>query len=115
MNIPDKEYDCICSNNPKILQSREHIFKDCPRYSRGMLLKSFSHLSRPTFSLSSLFRRDSHPLLARWLRKSSAFTKLGTPWELLPSNPHDPGPSAAVIEVSPADREDIDSSDTDSV
>ena len=106
MNIPDREYDCVCTNEPKTLESRTHIIKECPHYGRRILERAFPRLHHFNFSLSSLFRRENHALMAAWLRRSGAFTKLGAPWENLPTNPHDPGPSSAVIEVYPADNDD---------
>ena len=63
-NIPDNPTNCFCSGTP-ILQSRDHIIRDCPMYDEGRsaLLTQFPRLQNPRFQLSSLFlfRRDRQP------------------------------------------------------
>ena len=99
-NILNNPTNCFCSGTP-ILQSRDHIIRDCPMYDEGRsaLLTQFPRLQNPRFQLSSLFRRDRQPHLIWWLKKSGAFTKRGIPWEEIPTDPHDPGPSAVINEA----------------
>jgi len=50
-NIPDNPTNCFCSGTP-ILQSRDHIIRDCPMYDEGRptLLIQFPRLQNPPTS-----------------------------------------------------------------
>ena len=68
---------CIDLPSGKILHSRTHILKECPRYeeARSVLEGLFPRLTAPRWPIKHLFRDDAIPHLVAYLMKSGAFSK----------------------------------------
>jgi len=78
-----------CPNCDEIIQTREHIIRECPRYDRYRhVLQKVS----PTVLLPEILgTKEGIRALAKFLEKSGAFTKTGAPRGLpRPPSEHDP-------------------------
>ena len=74
---------CPCDN--ETLETRTHILVDCPRYDehRGILEKASKHLSIPVL----LGTTKGITALAKFIQKSGAFSRTGTPPPYLINEP----------------------------
>lgn len=82
--VPSESPWCPCSDEvtDPILQTRQHIICECPRYEpfRNILRKKHPNLHAKDYSLRPLFDpRNGLPELIRFMHKSGAFTKSGAP------------------------------------
>ncbi|KZV84744.1 hypothetical protein EXIGLDRAFT_591699, partial [Exidia glandulosa HHB12029] len=72
--VPNESVDCPCGED---FQSREHILRHCARYERHRhILRA---VSRDVSLPEILGTADGIEALAKFLRKSGAFTKTGEP------------------------------------
>jgi len=82
--VPTESPWCSCSDEvtDPILQTRQHIICECPRYEafRNIIRKNHPNVHADNFSLRPLFDpRSGLPDLIQFMRKSGAFTKSGAP------------------------------------
>jgi len=82
--VPTESPWCTCSDEvtDPILQTRQHIICDCPRYEpyRNILRRNHPGLHAHNFSLRHLFdSRSGLPDLIQFMHRSGAFTKSGAP------------------------------------
>ena len=82
--IPTESPWCSCSDEvtDPILQTRQHIICDCPRYEafRNILRKKHPGLHADNYSLRPLFDPNNGLQdLILFMQKSGAFTKSGAP------------------------------------
>ena len=82
-HINDHPHECDCPLPGPILQTRDHIIRECPNFENGrsILRKKFPRLENPKFQLASILKRDNLPTLLKWMKRSGAFTKKGIPWD----------------------------------
>ena len=96
--LPRESPWCRCSTTlgAPVLMTRDHILRHCTRYTthRPSLHNGIPDLMNPTWQPHMLGSPAALPALARFLKDSGAFTKLGIPFHLnliLPP-PCDPRP-----------------------
>ena len=82
--VPSESPWCSYSDEvtDPILQTRQHIICDCPRYEayRNILRKNHPNLHANNYSLRHLFDpRNGLPNLIQFMHRSGAFTKSGAP------------------------------------
>ncbi|KAJ7048584.1 hypothetical protein C8F01DRAFT_1004247 [Mycena amicta] len=87
--VPSEDVDCPCGEP---MQTREHIFCECPRYAdhRHLLRKGSPHLSMPEL----VGTKKGITALSAFLEASGAFTKTGHPRtpQTLPTFDNEPDP-----------------------
>ena len=84
--LPNEPPWCPCSATPGalVLMTRDHILRHCSRYSahRHILERRVPDLMDPSWLPHLLGTPTTLPALARFLKDSGAFTKLGTPFHI---------------------------------
>jgi hypothetical protein len=102
--LPNSEDPNTCPCDNETLQTREHILRECTRYSehRNILRKASDTIALPEI----LGTKEGIQALTEFLKKSGAFSRTGVPRELRPPPLFEDEPEVDSDSETPYETED---------